>query len=263
MVLIIVLIVATLMLVALTVALPSVYQEGQREREAETVFRGMQYGRAVALFHRQFNRYPVSVRELIETNRMRFLRQEYRDPMDPKGKWRFIHANAAGVLLDSKVQPLGANPQGQQGSLGAGSGPGPQNSFSGFGQNQGLGGGMGRPDAFSLGQSGETGTAAQTSSQTSSAFSGIGNQIQGTFIVGVAPISHRASIRIWNKRQHYDEWEFLGIDMGMFGVQVGGVPGFSTGQTGLGQQPMSQSPGFSPGTANPNSSPTSFGPSSN
>ena len=263
MVLIIVLIVATLMLVALTVALPSVYQEGQREREAETVFRGMQYGRAVALFHRQFNRYPVSVRELMQTNRMRFLRQEYRDPMDPKGKWRFIHANAAGVLLDSKVQPLGANPQGQQGRLGAGSSPGLQSSFSGFGANQGLGGGMGRPDAFSLGQSGETGTAAQTSSQTSSAFSGIGNQIQGTFIVGVAPISHRASIRIWNKRQHYDEWEFLGIDMGMFGVQVGGVPGFSTGQTGLGQQPMSQSPGFSPGTANPNSSPTSFGPSSN
>jgi hypothetical protein len=193
---------------------------------------------------------------------MRFLRQEYRDPMDPKGKWRFIHANAAGVLLDSKVQPLGANPVGQQGSLGAGSGPGPQNSFSGFGQNQGLGGGMGQPDAFSLGQSGVTGTAAQTSSQTSSAFSGSGNQIQGTFIVGVAPISSRASIRIWNKRQHYDEWEFLGIDMGIFGVQVG-MPGFSTGQTGLGQQPMSQSPGFSPGAANPNSSPASPGPSSN
>ena len=29
------------------------------------------------------------------------------------------------------------------------------------------------------------------------------------------------SIKIWQKHQHYDEWEFLGIDMGIFGVQVG------------------------------------------
>ena len=106
MVLIIVMMVATLLLIALTAALPSVYQEGQREREAELIFRGTQYGRAVALFHKQFNRYPVSTKELLQTNGMRFLRQEYRDPMDPKGKWRFIHVNAAGVLLDSKNQPL-------------------------------------------------------------------------------------------------------------------------------------------------------------
>jgi type II secretory pathway pseudopilin PulG len=262
MVLIFVLIVATLMLVALTVTLPSVYQEGQREREAETVFRGMQYGRAVALFHRQFNRYPVSIKELMETNRMRFLRQEYSDPLDPKGKWRFIHANAAGVLLDSQVQPLAANTQGQQGALGGGSSPGPQSSFSPFAGNQDAGGGMGRPNSLSLGQSSDTLTAAQTGSQTSSAFSGTGNQIQGTFIVGVAPTSHHASIRIWNKRQHYNEWEFLGIDMGMFGVQVG-MPGFSAGQPGLGQQPVSQSPGFSPGTPNPTPAPPSPAPSSN
>src|ERR1019366_1630848 len=131
MVLIIVMMVATLLLIALTAVLPSVYQEGQREREEELIFRGTQYGKAVALFHKQFGRYPVNTKELLQTNGIRFLRQEYRDPMDPKGKWRFIHVNAAGVLLDSKVQPLGVNPQGQQGSLGAGSGPGPQNSFSG------------------------------------------------------------------------------------------------------------------------------------
>jgi type II secretory pathway pseudopilin PulG len=263
MVLIVVLIVATLMLVALTVALPSVYQEGQRERETETVFRGKQYGRAVALFHRQFNRYPVSVQELIQTNGMRFLRREYRDPLDPHGTWRFIHANAAGVLLDSKVQPLGQNSPGQPGSLGAGSSQGMQNSFSGFGATQGLGGGMGQSNGFVLGPSGNTGTAAQTSSLTPSSPSGAGNQTLGAFIVGVAPTSARASIRIWNKRQHYDEWEFLGMDVGMFGVQVVGTPGSSTGQPGLGQQPMPQSPGFSLGTANPAPSPPSPDPSSN
>src|ERR1017187_6547030 len=90
-VLLIVMIVATLLLIALTAALPRVYQEGQREREEELIFRGTQYGKAVALFHKQFGRYPVNTKELLQTNGIRFLRQEYRDPMDPKGKWRFIH----------------------------------------------------------------------------------------------------------------------------------------------------------------------------
>src|ERR1022692_4618461 len=108
-VLLIVMIVATLLLIALTAALPRVYQEGQREREEELIFRGTQYGRAVALFHQKFGRYPTTIKELLGTNGMRFLRQEYRDPMDPKGKWRFIHVSATGVLLDSKNQPANPN----------------------------------------------------------------------------------------------------------------------------------------------------------
>src|SRR2546428_148042 len=45
---------ATILLVSLTVALPSVYLEGQREREEELIFRGNEYARAIAIFHRQF-----------------------------------------------------------------------------------------------------------------------------------------------------------------------------------------------------------------
>ena len=101
--------VATLLLIGLTATLPSVYQEGRREQEAELIFRGTQYARAVALFHKQLNRYPTSTKELLQTNGIRFLRQEYRDPLDREGKWRFIHVNAAGVLIDSKNQPLAGN----------------------------------------------------------------------------------------------------------------------------------------------------------
>jgi type II secretory pathway pseudopilin PulG len=232
MVLIIVLMIATLLLVALTVALPSVYQEGQREREAELVFRGIQYARAIALFHRQFNRYPVSIRELKGTNGIRFLRQEYRDPMDPKGKWRFIHANAAGVLIDSKNRPLSPNL------------PNASNPAGGIG--------LSVPPA----PTGLPGQAGQTNPQTPSAFFGSGNEVQGAYIVGVAATSHRESIRIWNKYQHYDEWEFLGTDLGILGIQVG-MPAVSTGP---GQQPTPQSPGASPGFLNPTNSPTSTAP---
>lgn len=232
-VLIIVMMIATLLLVALTVALPSVYQEGRREREAELIFRGTQYARAIALFHRQFNRYPVSIRELMGTNGMRFLRQEYRDPMDAKGKWRFIHANAAGVLIDSKNQPLSPNL------------PNANNPAGGIGLSE--------PSA----QTGEPGQTGQTNPQTPSAFFGSGNEVQGAYIVGVAATTHHESIRIWKKYTHYDEWEFVGIDLGSLGMQVG-MPAFSPG---TGQQPTPQSPGASPGSPNPTSSPTSAAPS--
>lgn len=256
-VLVIVMIVATLLLVALTAALPSIYQEGQREREAELLFRGTQYARAVALFHRQFNRFPVSTKELLGTNGIRFLRQEYRDPMDPKGKWRFIHVNAAGVLLDSKNQPLGSN-QSNPAGLGAGG-----SSSSMLGGNTSPGG------ASSMGlQGGSSGTGMNTSTGSSaqfgpsSSFFGAPGQIQGAFIAGVAATSHHESIKVWKKHNHYDEWEFVGLDMGVFGVQVG-MPSVSSGPTGLGQPSTPQGSTFSPGSSGSTPSPSSFGPSPN
>jgi type II secretory pathway pseudopilin PulG len=268
MVLAVVMIVATLILVALTAVLPSVFQEGQREREKETIFRGYQYARAVALFHKQFNRYPVSVKELAQqTNGMRFLRQEYRDPLDPKGKWRFIHVNAAGVLLDSVNQPLlnPNNPNNSNNPAGIGQG---SSSNSTFGGNSAFGGS--NSSGFQLGSSslglqggvGGLGTSSPVGDSnqigpTSSFFSS-DNQIQGAYIAGVAPTSRHESIKIWNKHHRYDEWEFIGIDMGVFGVQVG------TGASSFGQQTPSQGIGTSPGSfGNTNNSPSNFGPSSN
>jgi hypothetical protein len=260
MVLVIVMMVATLLLIALTVALPSVYQEGQREREAELIFRGTQYGRAVALFHRQFGRYPVSTKELLGTNGIRFLRKEYLDPMDPKGKWRFIHVNAAGVLLDSKNQPLGPNQTNQNNPAGIGQDTSTSsllggNSSMGGSNSMGLQGGFG-----GMGMNSPAGSSGQIG--PTSSFFGNQNQIQGAFIAGVAATSHHESIKVWQKHHHYDEWEFLGIDMGIFGIQVG-MPGSSSGPTGMGQQPTSQGSGFSPGSFGSTTSPTSFGPSSN
>jgi type II secretory pathway pseudopilin PulG len=203
---------ATLLLISLTAALPSVYQEGQREKEAELVFRGTQYARAIALFHRQFNRFPISVKELLQTNGIRFLRKAYPDPMSRKGSWRFIHANAAGVLIDSKT--MGPRPNNPQGRTPAGE---PAGGTAGWGQQF----------------SGESTFGRPTSQQGSSGFTDAGQDIKGAFIVGVASTSKRSSIRVWNNYTHYDDWEFLGIDMNMLGVPAGipGLPG-STGQPG-------------------------------
>jgi type II secretory pathway pseudopilin PulG len=123
----------TVMLIALGAALPSVYHESQREKEAELIFRGNEYARAIYLFQRQFQRFPKSVDELIRTNNIRFLRHAYKDPINPNGKWRFIHVAPNGTFIDS----LTMGPQAQAQFVGASgqSAPG-QGSFgqSSFGQ---------------------------------------------------------------------------------------------------------------------------------
>jgi type II secretory pathway pseudopilin PulG len=234
---------ATLLLIALTVVLPSVYQEGRREREDETIFRGTQYARAVARFRRQFNRFPVSMKELLQTNGMRFLRKEYADPLDPKGKWRIIHINASGVLLDSKNQPLLNNLNVRNTSPGLGqSTPGTTGTVLGAPDQTGSQGGFG-----GSGSSWPAEAASQTSFGPTSSFFGSENQVQGVFIAGVAPTSHHDSIKVWNKHYRYDEWEFLGTDMAILGIPVvmtGSVP--ASQGTGLGLTSPRPNPGQGP-----------------
>jgi hypothetical protein len=260
----------TLMLVALTAALPSIYMENQREKEEELIFRGNQYARAIFFFHTRFRRFPNSVDELLKTNGIRFLRKAYKDPMTKDGKWRFIHANAAGALLDSqtmKVQaglnPFGGNPPG--GSLGSTSGsPGSTGSpdQSSGGSANGQGAPTDQNQQADQGQNAEQQPAAGSAPQTPSIFGNNEGATFGSFIAGVASRSHRASVRVWNNKKHYDQWEFLGVAMATSVPPIPGmVPGTGGGTAGQpgapGQptaptQPSPQQPvATPPPTANP------------
>ncbi len=234
-----VMILATVLLISLTSVLPRIYQEGQREREEELIFRGKQYARAVASFHQKFQRYPTSIGDLTKlTNGFRFLRKEYADPMTPNGKWRFIHANAMGVLVDSKTQGSQSGGQGQtsagQGAGGFGMSGTSSMGGSAFGQQGMSGSGFGQ--SAGGGSFGSNAGGSTTNAQQNSAFFGEGNQGGGTFIVGVASTSHKQSIRIWNQKSRYDEWEFIGVDMGAFGIATSlpGLPQGVGGQSGAG-----------------------------
>jgi hypothetical protein len=244
-VLLIVMMMATLMLVSLTIALPSIYQEAQRERELELIFRGNQYAHAVMLFRQKFRRFPSTVDELIETDGIRFLRKAYTDPMDPKGRWRFIHCNAAGVVLDSKTlklnptgitgispgmgqTPFGAQVNQTQGTAPAASGSDQNPSSPQANQTQGITPGSDQNSSSS--------DSNQTQGQEDSAFFGQKNgQMLGAFIVGVAPTSHKASIRVLNKHTRYDEWEFMGLDTGGTAIMAPGAGGVQppSGQIGI------------------------------
>jgi type II secretory pathway pseudopilin PulG len=69
----------SIMCVMLSAALPVWRTAIRREREAELIFRGEQYARAVGLFQRKYaGTFPPSVDALLEG---RFLRRRYLDPI--------------------------------------------------------------------------------------------------------------------------------------------------------------------------------------
>lgn len=97
---------------ALLMQLPRFAFETQRSREQLLIDRGEQYQRAISLYYRKYKRYPSKMEDLENTDNLRFLRKRYVDPMTGKDEWRIIHANAAGMLVDSLVQKTPAQ-QGQ------------------------------------------------------------------------------------------------------------------------------------------------------
>lgn len=248
-ILLIMMMLATLLLISLAAAVPSIYVEGQREKEKELIFRGEQYARAIELFHMQFNRYPTSVKELLHTNNMSFLRRAYRDPMAKNGKWRFIHATANGIILDSKI--LGP-PKQQKNILG-----GPNNSGASTTANTQANGQAGQNNSQpneqaqnnSQQQNGPgTGSFSlpgleQNSGQNqqgngSSNFFG-GSQMVGIYIVGVASTSNQQSIGVFDDRTQYDLWEFLGVPGAPGAPNMGATAIAPTGQSPQGQTPSS------------------------
>jgi type II secretory pathway pseudopilin PulG len=86
-------------LLALSIAAPTVAKELKRERELETIHRGNQYVRAIQLYYKKSGGYPASMELLGKSNNVRYLRQQYVDPMTGKADWRLIHIGEAKTTV--------------------------------------------------------------------------------------------------------------------------------------------------------------------
>jgi type II secretory pathway pseudopilin PulG len=74
-----------IMAILLTIAMPVWRHEAQREKEAELIFRGEQYARAIALYRaKNANQLPPSIEVLVQG---RYLRKKYKDPMTKDGEF--------------------------------------------------------------------------------------------------------------------------------------------------------------------------------
>lgn len=113
------------MAVLMSAVLPAWRHQAQREKEAELIFRGEQYVRAIQLWERKMGpgSRPTSLDMLVQ---QRFLRKKYKDPMTELGEFQLVYA--------------GVNPASAPGGRGRG-GPQPP-APSNPGQGQIAGGGI-------------------------------------------------------------------------------------------------------------------------
>lgn len=163
----------TVMAILHASVLPLASTQGQRDRESELIFRGLQYAEGIRLFRRRFGRYPVSLKEMIETQ-PRTLRKLWKDPMTGTADWGL-------VTLASPIQglPGGGMP----------------------------GGGDDRKDGDKDDRS-----PRPTPSPTPGAFGGRKGPTEegGTLgpILGVYSKSTKRGFRRWEGRDVYSEWRF-------------------------------------------------------
>lgn len=97
------LIVMMTMIAATGVILEQGATQARRNREAEMIWRGNQYKRAIRLYYHKTGKYPQRIDDLTKgLPQLHFLRQEYKDPTNKNdGSWRFIYVNAAGSIIGS------------------------------------------------------------------------------------------------------------------------------------------------------------------
>ena len=99
-----VLFLVALAMIGASTAVLNYWTEGQREKEAVTIWRGQQYQRAIGMFYRKYGRFPTRIDDLVKVQQggIRFLRQAYTNPMNKSdGSWRFIYVTPAGQLIGS------------------------------------------------------------------------------------------------------------------------------------------------------------------
>jgi type II secretory pathway pseudopilin PulG len=101
------------MAVLMSAVLPAWRHQARREKEAELVFRGEQYVRAISLWERKMGpgSRPPNIDILVQ---QRFLRKKYKDPMTEDGEFQplYVGANLQATSPDGRGRS-GQPPQSQ------------------------------------------------------------------------------------------------------------------------------------------------------
>lgn len=262
--LIAVVVMVALVLIALSVAAPVIAKDVRRDKEVEAEQRAQQYVRAIRVYYRKFHNYPPSIDALKQSNNIRFLRQEYTDPLTGKADWKLLHLGEQKTTV--KVffgQDLGEI--GGSGSTGPGLGTAAGMS-SGFGTSASGAAGSGTGIGSSLGGTSSSTSTISGGSPLTSGFNGASITTSGTagasgatgstgstgglggggIIIGVSPGATGDSILTPNQQKTYESWEFWydprieqlyqkgKMNMGIGGGSLGSQPasGFGTGLNG-------------------------------
>jgi type II secretory pathway pseudopilin PulG len=228
------LLILALMIIFAAAITPSITFEIRRDREEEMIHRGVQYARAIRAYYKKFGRYPTKIEDLENTNNLRFLRKRYKDPITGKD-FRLLHFGEVKLTFSAGIGGgtiPGANPVGSPGGLSGTGGFGQTSTFgagSALGANLASPSGQNQPSSQNVrgGDNTQPGTDASESTtppegqgtSSGSASSGgvgsissaaLGSQVFGGGpIVGVVSFSKQATIREFNHKRKYNEWQFI------------------------------------------------------
>ena len=248
------------MIIAAAAVTPNLLTEGRREKEAEMVWRGQQYARAIGLYYRKFGKYPTKVEDLTkQTNGVRFLRQAYTDPMNKEdGSWRFIYVGPNGQLIGSLrptslLQSTLSTP-GLGGALSLGGGLQPL-APPGTGPGTTPGAAPGMNGAPGAGQAGQQTNPASAANPLESQPQPLDGTVIGGNIIGVGSKIKKPSLRIYLGGDTYQQWEFIWNPTGQIAVpgQTPANPNANPTTAPNGTNPNGAIPsGTNPNGANPN-----------
>lgn len=229
-------------------AVPAYQMQAKRDLEEELIFRGEEYTRAIQKYQRRFGVYPSAVDQLVSTNGLRFVRRAYKDPINGKD-FRLIFINPDGSVTGSKLfqqnvntQPMfgsnttpfpntsgntnSTNPNNTNRNTNLNTNPNPNpntnlntNSRPSTPSSPTSTSGFSNPFQNTTSNAtprtglGNTNTNSNTNSNTNPNRSAApGNPtISSGGIIGVASDVSAESIKVYNQRQKYDEWEFIAI----------------------------------------------------
>jgi type II secretory pathway pseudopilin PulG len=203
------------MAIMLAAAMPVWKTTATREKEAELIFRGEEYVRAIGRFQRRTGALPPSIDALIDG---KYLRKKYKDPITNDDFQPLSAGQAAGIQGAQGVGGRGQQGQQQPQQAAGRAGGGFQLA------NPGGGGGGGFQLQAPAGALGQAGPVAGG-------------------IIGVVSKSTETSFRLYNNRQRYNEWAFVftqqtlapgqgGVNQGQPGPR-GGQPGPRGGRGGV------------------------------
>jgi type II secretory pathway pseudopilin PulG len=250
-----------LMAVMMSVALPVWRQAAQREKEAELVWRGQQYDRALQLFRRKTSTPgPPNLDILIQ---QKYLRKKYKDPITGDDfELKPVGAMGPGSRTPGMPNRPGARrSSGRSGTQPSGSGAQPaagSGTQSAAGSPPVGGARSGAPPSPEMESEGNDSGNSPSSFGTRSA--GAAGQREagmspgrgfGQLIGGVRSKSKARSIRELNGKTRYNEWEFVYVPYNPnpqppgTGARPGGRQQPGTGAT------KSTSPGATPSKTPP------------
>lgn len=227
------LLMVSLLVVAAAAVLPAISFEIKRDREQELIHRGVQYSRAIRNYYKKFGRYPTRIEELESSNNLRFLRKRYKDPITGQD-FKLLHFGEVKMAFSAPLagasningttslnSPVGFGTQPQPGGGPAGGATG--GSPAGFAA---AAKGPSAPDSGSTLDPNQTpGSNSSSSSSpassdrpdTNSSDKLSGQTFGGGPVVGVVSTSKKDSIREFNHKKKYNEWQFIydpGTDRG-------------------------------------------------